>query len=77
MEWSGIVTVSGEAPPVRCGHRTAVIGNNILIFGGSNKEEYFNDLWLLNTGIIFFFKLFIFILIFIFIIFVIYTYLYC
>nr|XP_043615824.1 rab9 effector protein with kelch motifs [Erigeron canadensis] len=47
--------VRGEGPEAREGHSAAVIGKRLFIFGGCGKssgtpvEEYFDDLYILNT----------------------------
>lgn len=48
--------VRGEGPEAREGHSAALIGKRLFIFGGCGKsfdtpvEEYFDDLYILNTG---------------------------
>lgn len=48
--------VKGEGPEAREGHSAALIGKRLFIFGGCGKsfdtpvEEYFDDLYILNTG---------------------------
>lgn len=49
--------IRGEGPEAREGHSAALIGKRLFIFGGCGKssnssdEEYFDDLYILNTGI--------------------------
>lgn len=46
----------GEGPEAREGHSAALIGKRLFIFGGCGKssynsdEEYYDDLYILNTG---------------------------
>ena len=49
-------SVRGEGPEAREGHSAALVGKRLFIFGGcgkssdKNKEIYYNDLYILNTG---------------------------
>lgn len=49
-------SVRGEGPDAREGHSAALIGNQLFIFGGCGKssndsdEEFYDDLYILNTG---------------------------
>ncbi|KAL5544644.1 hypothetical protein UlMin_008428 [Ulmus minor] len=48
-------TLRGEGPEAREGHDAALVGKRVFIFGGcgksssNNVEEYYNDLYILNT----------------------------
>lgn len=48
----------GEGPQAREGHSAALVGKRLFIFGGCGKsadngdEVYYNDLHILNTGIL-------------------------
>jgi len=42
--------VSGQAPAARAGHTATLIGNNMLVFGGSNSTQCFNDLHVLQCS---------------------------
>lgn len=50
-------TIRGDGPEAREGHSAAVVGRRLYIFGGcgksadNNNEVYYNDLYILNTGI--------------------------
>lgn len=50
-------TVRGEGPEPREGHGAALVGKRLFIFGGcgkspdNNEEVYYNDLYILNTGL--------------------------
>ncbi|KAL6972480.1 hypothetical protein U1Q18_005191 [Sarracenia purpurea var. burkii] len=49
-------SVRGEGPDAREGHSAALIGKRLFIFGGCGKssnnsnEEFYDDLYILNTG---------------------------
>ena len=48
--------VSGEGPEAREGHSATLVDKRLFIFGGCGKsadthqEQYFNDLYILDTG---------------------------
>lgn len=48
--------IRGEGPEAREGHSAALVGKRLFIFGGCGKsssgshEEYYDDLYILNTG---------------------------
>lgn len=53
----------GEGPEAREGHSAALVGKRLFIFGGcgksqessndSSNEVYFNDIYILDTGMLF------------------------
>lgn len=47
-------SVRGDAPEPREGHSAALIGKRLFIFGGcgkfENSENYYDDLYILDTG---------------------------
>lgn len=53
-----VPSVRGDAPEPREGHSAALIGKRLFIFGGcgkfENSEIYYDDLYILNTGMNFF-----------------------
>lgn len=51
MTWQQ-VTISGTLPQARAYHTANLIGNKLHIFGGRAGNKYFNDLNILNLGII-------------------------
>ena len=53
----------GEIPSARRGHCSVAYGEEMLIFGGSNQEGIFNDLYILDLKyvkkIVFYFSVFL------------------
>lgn len=48
--WEEIKTPDNEKHPlVRCGHRVFVSGRSVFMFGGSDDDVYYNDLWRFDT----------------------------
>ena len=43
-------SVSGQAPAARAGHTAALIGNNMLVFGGADSVQCFDDLHVLQCS---------------------------
>jgi N-acetylneuraminic acid mutarotase len=39
---------TGDIPKGRRGHSAAVVGNRMLVLGGHDEDNYFNDLYCLN-----------------------------
>ena len=53
--------IAGTKPEPRAWHTTNVIGQQILLFGGTNgRYSFFNDLWILDTKQSFWFKVMFF-----------------
>lgn len=44
------VNTSGALPPRRYGHSAIVCGSKLVIFGGQNDAQQFNDVWVLDTA---------------------------
>jgi len=44
MQWSMLPSI-GEAPAARYGHKSILRGSSMVIFGGHNGTDYFNDMW--------------------------------
>lgn len=42
--------VNPSGPSPRCGHSVSVYKNSMYVFGGTNGEYRFNDLWLCDLG---------------------------
>ena len=53
--WRALKT-EGQNPSPRANHSSAVIKNNLCIFGGWDGSKRLNDLYYLDTGLIFFFS---------------------
>ena len=43
MQWSNVIMQGYNADTPRCSHSAAIFGNNLLIFGGLNINEYANS----------------------------------
>ncbi len=50
------IEAAGDVPPPRSGHACCAFGKNMFLFGGIDfeNEAVYNDLYILNTGYIFF-----------------------
>jgi dynein heavy chain len=48
MVWSKLEGISGEPPAPRSGHGAAAVKSTMLVFGGWNVTDKFNDLWSLD-----------------------------
>jgi len=44
------VTTSGTGPPPRAYHTTNIVGQNMIVFGGSDGSKCFGDIFILNLG---------------------------
>jgi len=49
LKWS-LIETSGEPPAPRGYHTANLIGNVMVIVGGSDGKECFSDVWCLNLG---------------------------
>lgn len=49
MKWQKIET-SGRRPDARGYHSANLVGNVMIVVGGSNGKDLFTDIWLLNLG---------------------------
>lgn len=53
-------SVRGEGPEAREGHTATLVGKRLFVFGGCGKssdindEIYYNDIYVLNTGTVFY-----------------------
>jgi hypothetical protein len=44
-----LIPSNGFTPSARCGHKAVtILGDTFLLFGGKNKDEYFNDILMYN-----------------------------
>jgi len=50
MKWEKIET-SGRRPDARGYHSANLIGNVMIVVGGSNGKDLFTDIWLLDLGV--------------------------
>lgn len=52
MKWELVVTkgVKGKAPSPRGYHTANLVGNVMVVMGGSDGKECFSDIWCLNLG---------------------------
>ncbi|CAM9880831.1 unnamed protein product, partial [Phaeothamnion confervicola] len=41
--------ISGKAPPPRAGHSAAVLGSDVMVFGGTRGRKWQNGVWALDT----------------------------
>eukprot|EP00301_Raphidiophrys_heterophryoidea_P002266 c11061_g1_i3.p1 GENE.c11061_g1_i3~~c11061_g1_i3.p1 ORF type:complete len:1007 (-),score=267.88 c11061_g1_i3:703-3723(-) len=48
LEWI-IPYVSGERPAERVGHSMIVVGNKVFVYGGSNRDTQYNDMYVLDV----------------------------
>lgn len=52
-------SLRGEGPEAREGHSATLVGKRLFVFGGcgrssyNNEEAFYNDLYILNTGILY------------------------
>ena len=54
LKWSLIETYGG--PPAPRGYHSAnLVGNVMVIVGGSDGREHFSDVWCLNLGMVYFY----------------------
>jgi len=44
---------SGDAPPPLYGHSSITVDEKIFVFGGGNESNYFNDLYILDSSMLF------------------------
>ena len=42
-------SISGTHPSQRYSHASAVLGSILIVWGGTDGKEIFDDLWMLNT----------------------------
>lgn len=50
-EWRLLAPRGKLMPTALCRHTSLIFGSKLYIFGGTNLEETFNDLWVLDLGI--------------------------
>jgi hypothetical protein len=48
-EWSHVAP-TGPVPPHRWGHSATVVGDKIVMFGGSGKNILYDDVWIFDTA---------------------------
>ena len=49
LEWEKVET-NGKVPAPRANTSLVLVGNDLYIFGGTNLDEKFKDLWRFNIG---------------------------
>lgn len=49
-EWRLLAPRGKLKPTALCRHTSLIFGSKLYVFGGTNLEDTFNDIWVLDLG---------------------------